>query len=139
MLTVVTVLNLLGVDVVAGASNLFALLVIAPFAALFVAGLPEVEPSSWLEGLSAQPIRWGTFVSVMLWNTSGYDAVGALAAEVHDPGRDFPLAMVRAAPRLHAPARIAALLLRACVRLPTSAAPSSRSHLGAGLLACGFR
>ena len=41
---VVTVLNLLGVDVVAGASNLFALLVIAPFAALFLAGLPEVEP-----------------------------------------------------------------------------------------------
>jgi hypothetical protein len=101
MLTVVTVLNLLGVDVVAGASNLFALLVIAPFAALFVAGLPEVEPSSWLEGLSAQPVRWGTFLSVMLWNTSGYDAVGSLAAEVHDPGRDFPLAMVRAAPRSH--------------------------------------
>ena len=38
--------------------------------------------------------RWGTFLSVMLWNTSGYDAVGALAAEVHEPGRDFPLAMM---------------------------------------------
>jgi len=88
------VLNLLGVDVVAGASNLFALLVIAPFAALFVAGLPEVEPASWLDSLPAPSIKWGTFLSVMLWNTSGYDAVGALAAEVQDPGRDFPLAMM---------------------------------------------
>ena len=105
----------------AGASNLFALLVIAPFAALFVAGLPEVEPASltltpspnpnpnpnpnqvepasWLDSLPAPSIkwgtflrtlaltlaltltltltltRWGTFLSVMLWNTSGYDAV----------------------------------------------------------------
>ena len=78
----------------AGASNLFALLVIAPFAALFVAGLPEVEPASWLDSLPAPSIKWGTFLSVMLWNTSGYDAVGALAAEVQDPGRDFPLAMM---------------------------------------------
>ena len=28
------------------------------------------------------PVRWGTFLSVLLWNTSGYDSVGALAAEV---------------------------------------------------------
>jgi len=94
MLGSVTTLNLLGVDVVAGASNLFAVLVIAPFAALFVAGLPAVEPSNWFEGFTTQPVRWGTFLSVLLWNTSGYDSVGSLAAEVHDPGRDFPLAMV---------------------------------------------
>ena len=41
-----------------------------------------------------RPIHWGTFLSVLLWNTSGYDSVGALAAEVHSPGRDFPRAMV---------------------------------------------
>ena len=83
-------LNLLGVDVVAGASNLFALLVIAPFAALFLAGLPEVEPASWLDSLPAPAIRWGTFLSVMLWNTSGYDAVGALAAEAHPHPHPHP-------------------------------------------------
>jgi len=44
-------------------------------------------------GPEDSPIRWGTFLSVLLWNTSGYDSVGALAAEVHDPGRDFPRAM----------------------------------------------
>ena len=31
---------------------------------------------------------------MLLWNTSGYDSVGALAAEVKHPGRDFPRAMI---------------------------------------------
>ena len=161
MLTSVTSLNLVGVDVVASASNVFALLVISPFAALTLAGLPEVQPhalatstpalrhklisavslaraapcvpaagtarnpqprgpcdarvlhactnasphspspprvpqlkpSSWLLGPPPPGVRWGTFLSVLLWNTSGYDSVGALAAEVANPGRDFPRAM----------------------------------------------
>ena len=41
-----------------------------------------------------RPVHWGTYLSVLLWNTSGYDSVGALAAEVRSPGRDFPRAMV---------------------------------------------
>ena len=46
--------------------------------------------------LIATGVRWGTFLSVMLWNTSGYDSMGAFAAEVENPGRDFPRAMVAA-------------------------------------------
>lgn len=93
MLTSVTSLNLAGVDVVASASNVFALLVISPFAALTVAGLPNLKPSAWMLGPQPTGVRWGTFLSVLLWNTSGYDSVGALAAEVQHPGRDFPRAM----------------------------------------------
>ena len=92
MLAVVTALNLVGVDVVANASNVFALLVISPFVALVVAGVPQLE----LEPLLApptRPVEWGVFLSVLL-NTSGYDSVGALAAEVAEPGRDFPRAML---------------------------------------------
>jgi len=33
-------------------------------------------------GAGDAPVQWGTFLSVILWNTSGYDSVGALAAEV---------------------------------------------------------
>ena len=76
----------------ANASNVFALLVISPFVALVVAGVPQLE----LEPLLApptRPVEWGVFLSVLLWNTSGYDSVGALAAEVAEPGRDFPRAM----------------------------------------------
>lgn len=98
MLGSVTLLNMLGVDVVANASNLFAIFVISPFIALVVAGAFALPPSAWFYGLSsgdgADPIRWGTFLSVLLWNTSGYDSVGALAAEVQDPGRDLPCALI---------------------------------------------
>ena len=93
MLAGVTTLNLLGVDVVASASTIFALLVISPFVVLAIAGLPSLDPSTWAQP-AGHPIRWGTFLSVLLWNTSGYDSVGALAAEVKRPGVDFPRAMV---------------------------------------------
>ncbi len=81
MLSCVTGLNLLGVDVVASASTLFAALVISPFAALTLAGLPALDVHALLAP-SPRPVQWGTFLSVLLWNTSGYDSVGALAAEV---------------------------------------------------------
>ena len=77
----------------ANASTLFAAFVIAPFAVLFAVGLPELDTSVWTRPCS-HPIHWGTFLSVLLWNTSGYDSVGALAAEVRQPARDFPIAMV---------------------------------------------
>ena len=79
--------------VVASASSVFAALVIAPFAALVVMGLPSLNAAALTHPFD-RPIRWGTYLSVLLWNTSGYDSVGALAAEVHRPGRDFPRAMV---------------------------------------------
>ncbi len=136
MLGAITVLNLVGVDAVAEVSTLFTALVISPFAALVLVGLPSLDPSAWLIGPPALAqaaahaaaaaaeaanataanataanatagaggaggggwltggVRWGTFVSVLLWNTSGYDSVGALAGEVENPGRDFPRAMV---------------------------------------------
>ena len=96
MLAAVTGLNLRGVDVVAHASGIFAFLVITPFAALSLLGMDRIDPSSWTMGPQPEgaAVRWGTFLSVLLWNTSGYDSVGALAAEVRHPGRDFPRAMV---------------------------------------------
>ena len=156
MLGGVTGLNLLGVDVVASASTLFAALVISPFAALTIAGLPSLQFEP-LTRSASHPVHWGTFLSVLLWNTSGYglrahpaarsylthpsfltmgtltharrqpahctrtrspltpslrrptphtlprpahgglpmaDSVGALAADVSQPGRDLPRAMV---------------------------------------------
>ena len=95
MLAVVTSLNLLGVDVVADVSNIFTAIVISPFAVLVIAGVPKMTPSAWLIGPS-QPmghLEWGAFVAVLLWNTSGHDTVGALAAEVHEPAKSFPRAL----------------------------------------------
>ena len=101
MLGAVTALNVAGVDCVANISTLFTLLVISPFVALVLWGVPSLDTSAWLVGptsaawlAAGKRLRPGTFLSVLLWNTSGYDSVGALAAEVADPGRNFPVAMV---------------------------------------------
>lgn len=105
MLACVTALNIAGVDTVANVSTIFTLLVVSPFAALVLMGLPTLDPTSWCIGPPAPSwgaagagsnssgssgsiegggggVRWGTFLSVLLWNTSGYDSVGALASEV---------------------------------------------------------
>ena len=37
--------------------------------------------------------HWGTFVTILLWSTAGFDLVGACAGEVQDPGETFPAAM----------------------------------------------
>ena len=68
---------------------------ISPFVVLVIAGLPKMRPSAWLLGPAepAAAVDWGAFVAVLLWNTSGYDTVGALAAEVHDPARRLPKAL----------------------------------------------
>ena len=94
MLGSVTSINLLGVDMVASASTLFAALVVSPFGALSIAGMSSLDWHAITRVHFGRPIRWGTFLSVLLWNTSGYDSVGALAAEVHHPARDFPRAMI---------------------------------------------
>ena len=87
MLSCVTGLNLLGVDVVASASTLFAALVISPFAALTIAGLPSLDFSVLMAPVD-RPVQWGTFLSVLLWNTSGYGMCNLL----HDPPLPLTLA-----------------------------------------------
>jgi hypothetical protein len=47
-------------------------------------GPAQVEPHN---------THWGTFVTILLWSTAGFDLVGACAGEVHDPGETFPAAM----------------------------------------------
>lgn len=97
MLMGVTCLNLTGVDIVAQVSNGFAVFVILPFVALTIAGAHTLRPAAWVHSIKhiddQAPVELGPYLAVLLWNTSGYDSVGALAAEVRDPGRDFPRAM----------------------------------------------
>ena len=37
--------------------------------------------------LGLRSIRWGTFLTVLLWNTCGYDSAGTVAAEVGGDAR----------------------------------------------------
>lgn len=51
-----------------------------------------MEPADWLITLPEK--NWGFYFAMLLWNTCGYDSAGTCAAEVDDPGKTFPKAML---------------------------------------------
>jgi len=86
-----TWLNIRGIRLVGAASILFMLFVLAPFAVMVILGGAQIRPSLWL----AQPgtVDWALLLSVVLWNTSGWDNAGCCAGEVDKPNRTYPRAM----------------------------------------------
>ena len=86
-----TWLNIRGIRLVGAASILFMLFVLAPFAVMVIFGGAQIRPSLWL----AQPgtVDWALLLSVVLWNTSGWDNAGCCAGEVDKPNRTYPRAM----------------------------------------------
>ncbi len=86
-----TWLNIRGTRFVGAASILFMLFVLTPFAVMVILGGAQIRPSLWL----AQPetVDWALLLSVVLWNTSGWDNAGCCAGEVDKPNRTYPRAM----------------------------------------------
>jgi amino acid transporter len=84
-------LNIRGIRLVGAASILFMLFVLAPFAVMVILGGAQIRPSLWL----AQPetVDWALLLSVVLWNTSGWDNAGCCAGEADKPNRTYPRAM----------------------------------------------
>lgn len=65
----------------------FCVLAVTPFVVMVVMGAPAL---SWSAVSAPAPApRWGTFLTVLLWNTCGYDSAGTLAAEVAEPVRYY--------------------------------------------------
>src|SRR5262245_58979049 len=87
----VTWLNIRGTRLVGVSSIIFTLLVLAPFAAMIVLGVPQVDPARWLK--QNDSISWSLLLSTLLWNTSGWDNAGCCAGEVDNPSRPYPRAM----------------------------------------------
>lgn len=94
LITLITWLNLRGIHAVGLASILFGLFVLAPFALMVLLGAPGVQPSTWL--IRNEPLDWGLMLSVVLWNTSGWDNAGCCAGEVDKPQWNYPRAMAAA-------------------------------------------
>ena len=69
------------------------MLVIAPVCVLVVLGLPNVNLEGLRAGPDARSQSWPGFLTLILWNTCGYDSAGTIAAEVADPGRVYVPAM----------------------------------------------
>jgi amino acid transporter len=94
VISAMTWMNIRGIRLVGLTSIIFTLLVLAPFAVLVVLGAPQVQPSVWLNRAGA--IDWAVLLSVLLWNTSGWDNAGCCAGEVKNPQRTYSRAMVAA-------------------------------------------
>jgi amino acid transporter len=87
----ITWMNIRGIRLVGLASVFFSVLVIAPFAALVLLGLPRAETGVWLT--RTEHIDWALLFSTLLWNTSGWDNAGCCAGEVKKPELSYPRAM----------------------------------------------
>lgn len=92
LVALMTWLNVRGIRLVGLASVFFTLIVLAPFAVMVIAGAPQVQPANWLARTGT--IDWALLLSILLWNTSGWDNAGCCAAEVRDPARVYPRAMI---------------------------------------------
>jgi amino acid transporter len=96
MIAACTWLNVRGARIVGFSAGLFTLLVLAPFAAMVVLGLPYLAPSNWAAPARPafdHPAGWSALVSVVLWNYSGWDNAGCCGGEVRSPDRTYPRAL----------------------------------------------
>jgi len=92
LIVVITWLNVRGIRLVGLSSIIFLLIVLAPFAAMVVLGAPQIQFSNWLQRTGT--VDWTLLLSTLLWNTSGWDNAGCCAAEVAQPSRAYPRAMI---------------------------------------------
>jgi amino acid transporter len=91
MIGSVTWLNIRGTQLVGITSFLFTLFVLAPFAVMVLVGAPQAQASTWFA--SKTGVEVGLLLSIILWNSSGWDNAGCCAGEVRRPQQTYPRAM----------------------------------------------
>jgi amino acid transporter len=101
ILAAVALINVLGAEMVGDYSTAFGVVVLLPFLILVLVGLKDISFDAMLAGSAppaageeAEPIDWGIFFAILLWNTSGFDSAGTCAGEVAEPARVYLPAMV---------------------------------------------
>lgn len=86
--------NIVGVDVVGDGATVLGTLVLLPFIVFVIYGFAAggVKPEYWDD--TVKEPEFGVWLTILLWNSAGYDAAGACASEVENPGRIYPRAML---------------------------------------------
>jgi len=87
-------MNLRGTSWVGHASGALGVFVLAPLVAFSILGIPQMDISKWNDGYGVGNSNWTYFFNLMLWNLSGYDNMGAVSGEVHQPAVTVPRAQV---------------------------------------------
>ncbi|MBF6559861.1 MAG: APC family permease [Candidatus Binataceae bacterium] len=94
-------LNLMGIRPVGGASIGLAVVLIAPFAALVIAGMPRLihwtaplQPMFGRDALGAL----GGGLSIVIWNYSGWENLSVVAGEIKNPRHNYLRAIAIALP-----------------------------------------
>jgi len=86
-----TWLNIRGIRLVGAVSVIFTLFVLAPFAVMVILGSSQIRAIPW--PATPPTVDWALLLSVVLWNTSGWDNAGCCASEVDKPNLTYPRAM----------------------------------------------
>ena len=110
-------INWLGLAVVGRMSIAICIASMSPFVILTLVGMFQCDPSLWLRlpsdetalepenahgdysglpKLALSGVMWRPFLNNLFWNLNSFDSVSSMAADVEDPGRVFPQAMLYA-------------------------------------------
>ena len=89
-------LNIIGTEIVGTFSYVLVILVLLPFFLMVVFSghtLVENRAEVWTEVPDPEApdlgVKWGLFLSVVLWATSGWDEAGSVAGKVQDPAKSY--------------------------------------------------
>jgi len=89
--TLLTGVNLAGLEIVGTAAIVVSVLVLVPFALLLIIGVDEMKPENW--GGTPDPIDHSALIHNALWNFNGFDGISTLAGAVKDPKQTIPKGM----------------------------------------------
>eukprot|EP00928_Gymnodinium_smaydae_P024871 TRINITY_DN199_c1_g3_i1.p1 TRINITY_DN199_c1_g3~~TRINITY_DN199_c1_g3_i1.p1 ORF type:complete len:365 (-),score=33.93 TRINITY_DN199_c1_g3_i1:88-1098(-) len=82
--------NVAGVDLVGESSFLLTMLVCIPALVIVFLGSADLTAPAPID---TSNIHWLSFITCLMWNTSGFDDAGAMAAEVKGAKRVYPRAL----------------------------------------------
>lgn len=85
----VSCFNALGLDFVGLISIFLLILTMSVFVAEIPFAVAHFTPQVWT--MMPKTLDWGLMFSVLLWSNTGWDALGAIAGEVSNPSKTYPL------------------------------------------------
>jgi len=93
IIALVTLVKLGGTDYIVKASVLFFVLSIAPTIVFTVYGSKEMKPKTWMDTNVDEPpgFEQALLISWVTWLFCGFNSLGALAGEIKDPKKTYPI------------------------------------------------